>query len=83
MNVLGLPFFLPFVLLQFLDLVFLRTVGWASLAVIPAHTLVLAWESVAVSLYARTLLAAGKWFVPVSALVLTAVWIAVCAPVWR
>ena len=48
-----------------------------------AHTLVLAWESVAVSLYARTLLAAGKWFVPVSALVLTAVWIAVCAPVWR
>ncbi len=83
LNILGVTFFLPWVVVQVIDAVILCTVGWVSIVVIPVHTAVLVWES-----WAATEIIAGLCDLKssekvLSITVIVAVWILICGVLWR
>lgn len=45
-NILGITFFLPFLIVQPLDLFIINIFGWVMFIIIPLHTLILLWEAV-------------------------------------
>lgn len=44
-NILGIAYFVPFVILQPLDKIIINTFGWTPLIIIPLHSIVLVWEA--------------------------------------
>lgn len=83
LNILGVTFFLPWVILQGVDFLVLYTIGWVSSVIIPLHTAVLLWESgAAVEIMSET--CTLTWLEKIlSIAVLTVVWILLCAALWR
>lgn len=83
LNILGVTFFLPWVLVQIVDFVVLYTVGWVDFVVIPVHTVVLVWESVSATEIIsgiKTLKLSEK---VMSVTVILVVWIVICGMLWR
>ena len=46
LNILGVAYFIPFVILQPLDVLTINILGWSRFIIIPLHTIVLVWESI-------------------------------------
>jgi hypothetical protein len=46
LNILGITFFLPFVLIQPVDILCINTIGWNMAIIIPLHTIILLWEAI-------------------------------------
>ncbi len=83
LNLLGIAFFLPFVILQPLDILAIVTVGWASQLIIPLHSVVLIWESLAAMLIVHEMLPLNRGDIIAGSVLLMGLWIAVCAALWR
>ena len=82
-NILGITFFLPFVIVQFIDIVVVYTIGWRIFIVTPIHTLILLWESVAgVNIISRiyNLTKVEKVFGVIWIMI---VWLIICGILWR
>ena len=82
-NILGVTCFLPFVVLQPLDLMVITTVGWSLIFITLLHTLVLVWEAVAATAILDNLYWIGWRDRIVGTLLIEVVWIAISAPLWR
>jgi hypothetical protein len=82
-NVLGYTFFLPFVILQPIDLILFNTIGWDLLAFTTTHTIFLIWESVTAVIIISKLveLRLSNKLIANCLIILT--WIIICALVWR
>lgn len=82
-NILGVTFFLPWVIVVIIDFLIVGTVGWSSVVVIPVHTSVLAWESIAATEVISGMcdLKCSEKVISVS--VIMVVWILICALLWR
>ena len=83
LNILGVTFFLPFVLVQPIDYLFVAFLGWEMVPVAIVHTIILFWES-----WAAAEVIAGKIHLKVSEKcvgisVLTVVWMLITGMVWR
>jgi hypothetical protein len=83
LNILGVSFFLPFALVQPLDLVMIALVGWRFWPVTLLHSSILLWES-----WATMEIISGEYAFRqserlVGIVVLCGTWIAVAGPVWR
>lgn len=82
-NILGVTFFLPFILLQPIDLFLIRTGRWQMPIVAPIHTAALIWESVAAVRVLSVLTPMKRWQEAVAAVLLIGVWILLCGLFWR
>ncbi len=82
-NILGVTFFVPWVILQVADGVLLHTVGWRSMVVIPVHTIVLVWESAAAAEIISRLCNLKSSEKVLSTAVIVVIWIFLCAVLWR
>lgn len=82
-NVLGVTFFLPFVILQPLDLIVITTAGWSLAIVPPLHTLVLVWEAVATTAILDRLYRIGTRDRIVGVALIVGVWILIAGLLWR
>lgn len=82
-NILGVTFFLPFVILQIFDAVVLVTSGWAMALIIPLHTAALLWEAGATVQILGHLHGLRMPDKAVGAALTTGIWIAIAAPLWR
>jgi hypothetical protein len=83
LNILGVTFFLPWIIVQVIDVIIITTTGWVESIVIPVHTLVLVWEG-----WAATEIISGMCNLKSSEKVLSiavimVVWILICAVLWR
>jgi len=82
-NILGVTFFLPFVIVQPIDIAVISTIGWQMLPVVPIHTAILLWESFAATSIISSICQL-KWSEKVvSIVVLMAVWILISGALWR
>ncbi|MCK4560501.1 MAG: hypothetical protein KAV45_12020 [Calditrichia bacterium] len=82
-NILGVTFFLPFVIVQPVDIFVRFTVGWISLLIIPIHTIILLWESLAATSIISNICRL-KWSEKViSIMVIIILWVVICAILWR
>ena len=82
-NILGVTFFVPWVILQVVDVVVLYSVGWHSMVIIPAHTIVLVWESAAAAEIISRLCNLKSSEKVLSTAVIMVIWIFLCAVLWR
>lgn len=82
-NILGVTFFLPFVLLQPIDAVFVAMDGWRLVPVTVVHTAVLVWESWAALEVISATQQLGRAQRVSGIVVLCAVWILLAGQVWR
>ena len=82
-NILGVTYFLPFVILQPLDVLAIQSVGWAAMVIIPLHNVVLMWEAVAATTIIGELVKLRKADHVVLVLLQLGTWIGICAPLWR
>lgn len=83
LNILGVTFFLPFVLVQPIDLLIIFLAGWKMAPVAVIHTAVLLWES-----WAATAVISGIYGLKVhekaiSILILMALWVLITGALWR
>lgn len=83
LNILGITFFLPFVIVQPIDIAVISTIGWQMLPVVPIHTLILVWESFAATSIISSICGLKWWEKVVSIVVLMAVWILISGALWR
>ena len=82
-NVLGVAFFLPFVLVQPVDQIVIALVGWQLVPVTVIHTAVLFWESWAAMRIISGLAGLTRAHEFTGGLLVCAVWIAITGVVWR
>jgi hypothetical protein len=83
LNVLGVAFFLPFVIVQPIDQLILALFGWTLLPVAIVHTAVLIWESW-IALTLLSLKTKIGWSDRLAgASILTFAWIVVAGVLWR
>ena len=82
-NVLGYTFFLPFAILQLIDLVLFHTIGWDLIAFSTTHTIFLIWESITAVIIVSKLteLRINDKIIANCLIIIT--WILICALVWR
>jgi len=83
LNILGVTFFLPFVIVQPIDLLIIYTIGWKLIPVTILHTIIAVWESfAALSLLSRIYdLDRSETVVGTGLLVM--VWIIITGIFWR
>lgn len=82
-NILGVTFFLPFVVLQPLDLIVITTIGWNLAIIPPLHTLVLVWEAIATMEIIDRLHRIAARDRTVGVALIVGVWILVDGLLWR
>jgi hypothetical protein len=82
-NVLGYTFFLPFVILQIIDLIFFQLTGWNIYSFSITHTLFLIWESIAAVLILSKLKKLNSFHMIISNGLIIMTWILICALLWR
>ncbi|MFW9905341.1 MAG: hypothetical protein ACFFFH_13455 [Candidatus Thorarchaeota archaeon] len=82
-NILGITFFLPFLILQPFDLIIINTVGWVMYIIVPLHSAFLIWEAVVTMriFHHRSLLTPSEQFRGV--LLILSVWIILSFLFWR
>lgn len=82
-NILGITFFLPWLILQPIDFLMISTIGWKILPVVVIHTIFLFWESLA----ATEILSSMKKLKPSEKAVCISlamlVWILILSIIWR
>ncbi len=83
LNILGVAYFLPFVLLQPLDQLVIALAGWQVLPVAALHTAALAWESWASARVLSEIHGLSRMERVTVSLLLMCLWIAIAAPLWR
>jgi len=83
LNILGITFFLPFVIVQPIDLVVLLTNGWEMFPVAPIHTLILVWQSFAATSIISNMCELKRSEKVISVVLLMAVWILISGTLWR
>jgi hypothetical protein len=82
-NVLGYTFFLPFVILQIIDLVFFQVTGWDLLTFSITHTLFLIWEAAVTIVIISKLIKLNTLNIVISNGLIIITWILICALLWR
>ncbi|RJQ51625.1 MAG: hypothetical protein C4521_12065 [Actinobacteria bacterium] len=82
-NILGVSFFLPFVLVQPVDQLVIALVGWKLVPVSVIHTAVLTWESWAAMMIVSGTVGLGRARQLAGIVLLSAVWIVITGLVWR
>ena len=82
-NILGVTFFIPWVIVQIIDFLVVITVGWVYTVIIPLHVSVLIWESYAASEIISRLCNLKRSEKVLSTTVIIVVWIVLCAALWR
>lgn len=83
LNILGMTFFLPFVLVQPVDQVVIALVGWKLIPVTAIHTVLVLWESWAAI---EVISSVNELKVPervVGTVILSVVWILIAGSLWR
>lgn len=83
LNILGFAYFLPFVVVQFIDLIVKSLCGWDPWAIVPLHTAVLVWEAVAAVALIHRILPLGRVEKILGTALQVGIWILVCAVLWR
>jgi len=83
LNALGVTFFLPFVLLQPLDLITIAIAGWRVLPIATLHTAVLVWEAWAFTGILSAIHGLSRMERLEVGVLVTGLWIAIAAAVWR
>ena len=83
LNILGVAFFLPFVLVQPVDQLIIATIGWKLVPVTILHTAILLWESWATVEIITNILELKASEKLVGILVLSATWIVITGIMWR
>ena len=82
-NVLGVTYFLPFLLLQPIDVLSIFTVGGVGLVIAPLHSIVLLWEAIATVIIVGGLAKLSRADYLIAVLLQVGTWIGICAPLWR
>lgn len=82
-NILGVTFFIPFVIVQPIDFLIIFTVGWVDYLIIPIHTIMLIWES-----FAAANIISNIWRLKlsekiVSIVLIITIWLVICGILWR
>jgi len=83
LNILGFAYFIPFVIIQPLDLMTMGIFGWNPLVIIPLHTVVLIWEAVVTVILIDKIYPVkwiDKW---IGVFVQITIWILLCTLFWR
>ena len=82
-NILGIAFFLPFIIVQSIDVFVMLVVGWVSYLIIPIHVLVLLWESFATTVILSKICRLKLLEKVICIMIIIIVWIGICALLWR
>lgn len=82
-NVLGYTFFLPFVILQIVDLISFQIIGWDLITFTITHTLFLIWEAIVTIVIISKLIQLKIFDKIISSGLLIIIWIIICSFLWR
>ena len=83
LNILGITFFLPFVIVQPIDVFVRFTIGWTGFIIIPIHTFILLWESAAATNIISGIYRLKISERAVSTTLIMIVWLVICGILWR
>jgi hypothetical protein len=83
LNVLGVTYFVPFAILQPLDVLAVIFAGWIPIIIIPLHTVVLVWEGAATVILLHKLHPVSRARKVAAVFLQVFTWIALCAVFWR
>ncbi|KYK34186.1 MAG: hypothetical protein AYK19_02790 [Theionarchaea archaeon DG-70-1] len=83
LNILGITFFLPWVVVQVIDFAVVYTVGWVGIVVIPVHAGILVWESAAATEVISGTCNLKLIEKVISTAVIMVIWILLCTVLWR
>jgi hypothetical protein len=82
-NILGVTFFIPFVIVQPIDQIVIHTIGWKIIPVTIIHSIILLWESWATIEVINLISRINYYEKIVGILILTITWIILVGPFWR
>ena len=82
-NILGVTFFLPFIIVQSIDMVVISTIGWRGFIVTPIHTLILLWESIVATDILSYIYDLSKVEKVYSIILIIVVWLVISGILWR
>ncbi len=83
LNILGITFFLPFIILQPIDRLVIISFGWTMPLITFLHTLFLLWEGIAAVLIIDNICKLKVSVKITSVFIITAIWIFICGIFWR
>ena len=83
LNILGITFFLPFVIVQPIDQLLILTIGWKMVPVTLIHTVIAVWESFAATSIISSMCNLKRSEQFIGTFLLVAIWILITGALWR
>jgi len=83
LNILGVTFFLPFVIIQPIDQLIIYTIGWKMIPVTILHTIIAVWESFAALCILSSIYNMDRSEIVVGIGLLIFIWIVITGIFWR